>query len=80
MAVETTDGPTIEQSTDRAWLLGKMQTSLLRDGWGVVDIDPEAGTLGIADARMTFTVSLSIPEREKPPTLPAKKSSPKRKR
>lgn len=80
MPVEITDPPTTEEITDRAWLLGKLQTSLMRDSWGIVDIDPEAGTLNMADGQLTFTLSLSLPVRVKPAALPVKKTAAKRKR
>lgn len=72
----------------RAWLLGKLQTSLMRDGWGVTGIDQPAGTLTVIDGQYSFTVSLSIPEAmavaEPPPAVavrqPTKRTSPKRKR
>lgn len=78
-AVETPDSLSIAQ---RAWLLGKMQTSLMRDGWGVVGIDAPGGQLTVVDGANGFTVTLSIPIPveivETPPA--AKKTSPKRKR
>ncbi len=82
MVDQLSTSPTPEQLTDRAWLLGKMQTSLMRDGWQIGSIDPEAGVLTVLDggaAQLIFEVSLSLPERQAT-TSPAKKTSPKRKR